>query len=130
VPLEVYEHMEREAMVLRTELRDKEEALQERAEVVEHLERKLHVLSHAKDSDLRKVETKIRGHTLQHAATQSNTVQHTAIHCSTLQHTATHGSTLQRTATHCNTLQHTATHCNTLHILSHAQDSDTCKVFV
>ena len=55
VPLEVYEHMEREAMLLRTELRDKEVAVQERAEVVEHLERKLHVMTHSKDSEIRKI---------------------------------------------------------------------------
>jgi hypothetical protein len=55
VPLDVYEHMEREAMLLRTELRDKEVAVQERAEVVEHLERKLHVMSHSKDSEIRKI---------------------------------------------------------------------------
>ena len=55
VPLDVYEHMEREAMLLRTELRDKEVAVQERAEGVEHLERKLHVMSHSKDSEIRKI---------------------------------------------------------------------------
>lgn len=55
VPLELYEHMEREAQLLRTELRHKEAALQERSEVVEHLERKLHVLSHSKDSEVRKI---------------------------------------------------------------------------
>ena len=37
VPLEVYEHMEREALLLRTELRDKDNALQERAEVRVHV---------------------------------------------------------------------------------------------
>ena len=55
VPLELYEHMEREAQLLRTELRHKECALQERSEVVEHLERKLHVMSHSKESELRKI---------------------------------------------------------------------------
>jgi len=101
------------------------------------IKRKLKVLSHAKDLDLRKVDTETRDNTLHHAATYCNTLQihceptatiagvkTRALHCSTLQHTATHCSTLKDAATHCNTLQHilqrTATHCNTLqHIATH-----------
>lgn len=55
VPLELYEHMEREAVLLRSELRHKEIALSERQEIVEHLERKLHVVAHARESEVRKI---------------------------------------------------------------------------
>mmetsp|Transcript_41642 Transcript_41642/g.131227 ORF Transcript_41642/g.131227 Transcript_41642/m.131227 type:complete len:169 (+) Transcript_41642:1451-1957(+) len=51
VPLQAYEHMEREVLQLQEELKEKEIALQERTELIEHLERKLQVLSHARSAE-------------------------------------------------------------------------------
>mmetsp|Transcript_41640 Transcript_41640/g.131214 ORF Transcript_41640/g.131214 Transcript_41640/m.131214 type:complete len:184 (+) Transcript_41640:1451-2002(+) len=56
VPLQAYEHMEREVLQLQEELKEKEIALQERTELIEHLERKLQVLSHARSAEIRKLK--------------------------------------------------------------------------
>jgi len=48
--------MEREVLQLQEELKEKEIALQERTELIEHLERKLQVLSHARSAEIRKLK--------------------------------------------------------------------------